>query len=336
MMASAIRIERPRAEELRQRLRAAGALRTDLSIDVVEGIVYLPVHGPGPTGHPTVEHLFRPRRGPAPREYRDRVDVPPELKPRLPRSFDVIGDLVLIRIPAELAPHARAIGEALLAFVPGARRVGRDRGVVGPARIRSIEPIAGTGPFRTVHHENGIALTVDLDRAYFSPRLAREHARVAAAVGAGERILDLCCGIGPFALTALARAPSCEITAVDLNPAAIELLRESAMGSVGRLTMLVEEAGAFLDRSGSFDRIILNLPHGGARLLPLLAPHLAPGGTLHYYEVVHRADRARRGAEISRAGGPVPPWSIDEMHVVHEYSPGEDLLGYTIKRASGP
>ena len=183
---------------------------------------------PAPDDGTLVEREFPSLEGP-PSSYRTALQhLPRNAVDRLPRAFDVIGKVVLIRLPAELDPWKAEIGAALLDFVPGARYVGWDRGVHGSERRRSVERIAGAGDLRTHVRENGIELEVDLGRAYFSPRLAREHALVAAEVGAGERVLDLCCGVGPFALTIARDGRAREVVAVYVNPDAIDLLRTNA------------------------------------------------------------------------------------------------------------
>ncbi|MFG1529981.1 MAG: hypothetical protein AAFA34_01725, partial [Thermoplasmata archaeon] len=156
------------------------------------------VEVPGDWG-PIETDEFIPVAQPPVREYGDLLADGTGRSPAVPRSFDVIGDIVVVRIPDGSPVEPRRIGEALRAFVPGTRLVGADRGVQGPYRIRLLDRLAGTGSWATVHVEHGLRLHVDLERAYFSPRLAHEHHRVASEVRSGETVFDLCCGVGPFA-----------------------------------------------------------------------------------------------------------------------------------------
>jgi tRNA (guanine37-N1)-methyltransferase len=268
--------------------------------------------------------------------YRELLaDLPEEKRAQLPRSFDVVGDVVLLRLPPELEAESARIGEALLRFVPGARIVGADEGVHGPDRRRSLRRLAGSGDWSTVHRENGLRLDVDLEAAYFSPRLAREHRLVADAVRPGDRVLDLCCGIGPFSLLIAEGGRARSVTAVDRNPAAIELLRRNLarLRSPCPLTPVVSEASEFLDRPGQFDRAVLNHPTGGAPLLPALGARVAPGGILHYYELIERTDTEARAKAVAVALG--DGWSPRELRPVHPYSARLDLVGLTLSRGPG-
>ncbi len=338
MKALALRVPRAEAELSRRGLREEGLLRTDLGVERDDAWVFLPLAGP-PTGplarFPVVEHEFpEPGAGVA-RNYRELLEVSAEIERKLPRSFDVVGDIVLVRLPEELSAWGPAIGRALLKFVPAARLVAEDRGVRGADRIRHLVRLAGDGPYRTRHVENGIPFTVDLESAYFSPRLAREHAEVAGSVAPGERVLDLCCGIGPFARTIARRVPTARITAVDANPRAIELLAGDLVGSSesDAIVPIRADAGDFLAGGGTFDRAILNLPHEGSRFLAALGPHLRPGGRVHYYEIVERSNVEARRAELPSQLGPPGRWGVSGEHVVHEYSPRSDLRGYLLARA---
>jgi tRNA (guanine37-N1)-methyltransferase len=326
------------AERARKELRARGLLTLGVPWLREAGRIVIPLDAaPAPPLEygELVEREFAPREAPPAQSYRDLLELPAELAELLPRSFDVVGDVVLVRLPPELGAHSEAIGRALLAFVPGARIVAADHGVHGVERRRLLTPLAGAGGLRTVHRENGIGIEVDVEAAYFSPRLGREHALVADAVRPGERVLDLCCGVGPFALTIACRGAAASVTAVDINPAAIELLQANVarLKPAIPLHASVEDAARFLERNSEFDRAILNLPHDGLRFLPELGRHLSPAGRLHLYGISERTAPKELVASFLAALG--PGWSVEESHVVHPYSPGADLVGLTICRGRG-
>jgi tRNA (guanine37-N1)-methyltransferase len=324
------------AESVRRALRARGLLQKGMRVARSEQEVLFPVRSPPqpPVENARLEERELPIRAALPRSYRELLHLRPDLQASLPRAFDVIGDVVLVKLPAELEPHAGDIGAALLRFVPGARRVGWDRGVHGEARLRQLVPISGTGPWRTVHRENGISFVVDPEVAYFSPRLAGEHARIASAARSGEVVWDLCCGVGPFALTIARRRVARHIVAIDSNPAAIALLQENAhrLGVSSQVEPRNESVERFVPSAGAADRVILNLPHEGIKYLPSVSAAVAPGGTLHYYEVTQRADHPMRESVLVNQLPAGAHWTCVESRRVHPYSPGADLVAYTLHR----
>jgi tRNA (guanine37-N1)-methyltransferase len=340
MKGRALIVPRSRGEAIRRALLTDGLLRTDLEILREGERLALPLvdQRPIPEGMGEVgEREFEPVRSPGPTDYRDLLDLPADEMEGLPRSFDVVGDVVLVRIPGGAASRAGEIGRALLAFVPGARLVGVDRGVHGPERRRSLERIAGTGGWRTRHRENDIEIEVDLERAFFSPRLAREHARVADAIGRGDRVYDLCCGVGPFALTIARDGRAREITAVDSNPEALALLRASlGRQSFGVPVSLFEgPVEAFARTAEPVERVILNLPLEGIKYLPSVARTVAPRGRLYYYEVTPRTELERRGDAVVRTLVRPETWTVVDQHVVHPYSPSADLVSFVLERSAG-
>jgi tRNA (guanine37-N1)-methyltransferase len=337
MIARALVVPRARGEEVRRSLLELGALRTDLAIVRDAGTLAFPLQ-PGaavPPGWGKVEErTFSPHPSRGPADYRALLAWPAELSASLPRSFDVIGEIVLVRIPPALEARREEIGEALLGFVPGARIVGWDRGVHGPERRRTIERLAGSGGWTTRHRENRLELDVDVERAYFSPRLSREHALVAEAVRSGERVYDLACGVGPFALTIARGGRAREIVAVDANPAAIELLRATAARYpfASRIRAVDARLEAFVGSAEPFERAVFNLPREGIKYAPLVARAVAPGGRLHYYEVVPRAGASGRAELIASTLPPSSAWRPVETHAVHPYSPSADLVAFLFER----
>lgn len=294
-----------------------------------------------------VEAEFEPRVW-RPDSYRDLVNVPLELRALLPGGFDVIGDMVVVRLPAGLQPYQSEVGEALRRFVPGCRVVALDHGVHGESRLRTLEVIAGKGPLTALHTENGISFRVDLSTAYFSPRLSGEHLKVASLSHDGERLLDLFCGIGPFSMAFLVRNPQARAVAVDSNPDAVALLRENAvrLGILGRLECRAEDASNFLRSEEHFDRVVMNLPHEGYKYLGLVGRHVKSPGWLHFYGIVPREKGRRassdgripflqKGREIlstlSTDGAP-GKWSLKEAREVHPYSPTAILVSFTVEK----
>ena len=339
MMARGLLVPRARGEEVRKDLADSGLLRADLAILREGDSLVLPItetsEGVPPSWGEVVERDFSEYLHKGPAHYRDLLPWTGSEKEALPRSFDIVGDIVLIRLPPELVPRRDAIGDALLRFVPGARLVGVDHGVHGPERRRKVERIAGSGGWRTRHKENGVELEVDLERAYFSPRLAREHARVAEEVRPGDRVYDLCCGVGPFSATIAHLGRAERVTAVDSNLDAIALLRETlARHSFGgRVEPVESRLEEFLPRAAPVERVVLNLPHEGIKYLPSVARTVTPRGRLYYYEVTPRTELEGREVALVSSLASVGKFALVDQRVVHPYSPGSDLVAFELERA---
>jgi tRNA (guanine37-N1)-methyltransferase len=339
MIARGLLVPRSRGEEVRRDLIGNGLLRPDLEIRREGEFLVLPL-SEGPEVVPAswgqvVEREFRPSSHKGPTRYRDLLPWAEEEKEQLPRAFDIVGDIVLIRLPSELEPRKEAVGEALLKFVPGARLVGLDHGVHGPDRRRSVERIAGVGGWRTRHTENGVEFDVDVERAYFSPRLAREHARVAEEVRAGEGVYDLCCGVGPFSVTIAHLGRASRVTAVDANPDAIRLLKSTLSRHPfgDRVRPVEARLEEFLPTAAPVERVILNLPHEGIKYLTSVARTVARGGHFYYYEVVPRAELAGRGVALVSSLASIGKFAPVADRVVHPYSPAADLVAYVFERS---
>ena len=339
MIARGLCVSRERGEEIRRDLVKAGLLRTDLAILQEAEFLVLPVldrpEGVPPAWGQIVEREFAEHRRKGPAEYRELLSLPETERELLPRSFDIVGDIVLIRLPPALDHRKESIGNALLEFVPGARLVGIDHGVHGPERRRSVERVAGSGSWRTRHKENGVELAVDVEKAYFSPRLAREHARVAEEVGPGERVYDLCCGVGPFSVTIAHAGRAGPVIAVDSNPEAIALLREtlSRYSLEDRVASISAPLEQFLPTAPPVELVVLNLPHEGIKYLPSVARTVAPGGRLYYYEVTPRTELVGREVTLVDSLATVGRFSMVHERVVHPYSPSSDLVAYGLKRS---
>ena len=299
MRSACVEVPVERGEEVRRRLLEMDALRRDLRIERSGDRLYLPVTIPVDIGLPVLEREF-PAGFTLVRSYRDLVHIPPRLAPLLPKAFDEIGDIVVLRLPEELVGFEREIGEAILRWSPKEKT-------------------------RTEHVEFGLRYLVDVERAYFSPRLGSERSRVADQVNAGEVIVDLFAGVGPYAvLIARTREPKV-VHAIDANPAAVELLRENVRKNRADGVIVHEGSGQeILPHLAPVDRVIMDLPRTAREFLPAVVPHVRDGGIVHLYTIADRdlMEEAKADAvELARRGGRGA--EVLASRVVRGYSPGK-------------
>lgn len=252
--------------------------------------------------------------------WHDRLDLPEEVLAQVPRGYDVVGSVVIVRLPEEIREHEAEIGRALVEGVPPADTAAVDEGVEGQIRTRSVRVIAGEQTLVTEHKENGCRLVVDLERTYFSPRLAHERARVAEQVADGERVLDMYCGVAPYAVLLAKRAADARILGLDVNPRAVELARENADRNkvADRIDLAVADASRLVPAlEATFDRIVMNLPHTAVDHLDAALPAVDPDGRLHVGAMLPKDTADEAAATIADAHG----MELVELVDVRPYNP---------------
>lgn len=197
--------------------------------------------------------------------------------------------------------------------------------VEGPWRTRRFEVLAGEPTTKTRYVEHGLRFEIDLSEAYFSARLSRERQRLLSFMGAGERVLDLFAGVGPCALTLAGKAAF--VAASDLNPAAIRLMaRNIALNRIKNVLPILSDASHLPGLlPWQFDRVVMNLPLGAVRFLPVATALCRPGGTIHCYALQER--EGEFFDEIMRY-----PVSRVRERYVRSYSPGRWHGVYDITR----
>ena len=208
----------------------------------------------------------------------------------LKKSFDIIGDVVIVEIPEDLEAHKKEIGQATLQFTKRKTVYMKKSAVKGVTRVRELELIAGEDNPITIHKEHGTRLKLDVKNVYFSPRLATERKRVQEATQDGEEILDMFAGIGPFPIV-IAHEKNVNITAVDINEYAIKYLNENIklnkLAPNAHITAIcgdTNEVALNELKDKKFDRLIMNLPGLAPEFLDLAVSLCKDGGVIHYYE----------------------------------------------------
>lgn len=272
-------------ERIRRILIEMGALDRGKRIRSDDSHVYIPVlHSINPEaleGLEGVEIVHMEFE-----EDRRRITVE-EILGRRP-SFETIGDIAVVE-----DEEPERVAEAIMAVHRGIRTVlAPVSDIEGEFRIRRYRHVAGERRTLTIHREHGIRYRVDLERAYFSPRLSTERLRVAGQVHPGDTVVDMFAGVGPFSL--LMARQGARVIAIDKNPHAIKLLRENAL--MNRLDVEIREGDAAAlteDLADRADHVVMNLPHSASLFLKEAIRTAKNGGVVHYYTFAPEDDLYR-------------------------------------------
>lgn len=251
----------------------------------------------------------------------------------IPVSYDIVGDIAIIEIPEGLMHAQNLIAKAVFDVHPQIRVVAKKVGAVGGEfRVREAQVIAGETRTTTIHKEYGCRFKVDINKVYFSPRLATEHKRVASQVRPGETIVDMFAGIGPFSILIAKSMPIEKIYAIDKNPVAVEFLKENIkLNKVeGRVIPFLGDTKKIIETKlkNQADRVIMNLPHTAFEFLDSAISALKPaGGVIHYYEIgsEEQHDIFERAIERITSSAKKAGREIEILHkrIVRPYAPYE-------------
>ena len=329
MRVPCVRVPVESGEETRRRLADAGLLDGDREIAVEAGDIYIPVTDADAVaaGYDVVEREAAERTGQV---------TPDEILGYEP-SYERLGDVVIV--DEDDPDAARRVAEAIVeSDIPCETVVNRASKVHGEYRLRDWEVLAGNGT-ETVHREYGFEFLLDIAEVYFSPRLATERHRVVEQVAGGERAFDMFAGVGPFAVPMAARGA--EVVACDVNPRAVEYLRENARrnGVSERLTAIEgdvrEAAGAYEDWA---DRVVMNLPHSADEFLDVAVRVAGESCVVHLYDIQHEDDPFGPGeAAVRAAAGAEYEVAVETERVVRSYAPHEVnvCLDVRLERSDG-
>jgi tRNA (guanine37-N1)-methyltransferase len=260
-------------------------------------------------------------------DYRAACQIPEALKEQLPTSFDIIGDVAILKLEGALLPFAKEIGEGMMHVRPGLRCVALDRGVKGEFRVRDLELVAGSGPLETVHQEFGLRFKIDPSKTYFNPRLANERHRIASLVKEGEVVIDMFAGVAPFAIMIARHASPAVVYAIDINPEAETLMNENiVLNRAERVVPLLGDSRDLIFDLPPADRLVMNLPHTAIEFFADALTRLNIGGTMHLYHIADRETIAQDADSlVTQALGMGVRLDVTRLHELKTYSPSASV-----------
>ena len=94
----------------------------------------------------------------------------------LRNSYDLIGDIAIVEIPKELEKKEKLVANAVMELNKSVKVVCKKVGITsGTERIRPVKVLFGENRTKTLYKENGYSFILDINKAYFTPRLSNER-----------------------------------------------------------------------------------------------------------------------------------------------------------------
>jgi len=319
MKQQCIQVDKKKGEQVRKVLMEKGALDTSVRIVSDESYIYIPLISAVDLMDLSfediqfTEHDFKVHEKPATLE---------SILGHIPR-YEVIGNIALLEFDEgdlettaaallKVHPHLRTV---LSALSP----------VEGEFRTRRFTFVKGENTTQTVHREYGCKYAIDMEKAYFTPRLATERSRVLEQVKDGEVIVDMFAGVGPFSILIAKNRPSCRVVAIDKNPEAVKFLRHNIeLNAVNNVEAVEGDAKEEAQRHiGIADHILMNLPHTAQEFLDAAMIIAKPETVIHYYDITPESDLYSSSLSHIEAAASKAGFATELLatRIVRSYSP---------------
>lgn len=247
-------------------------------------------------------------------------------------SFDIVGDLAIIKMPRNSTISCKEIASLVMARHRNIKSVFvQTSEVKSDYRLRGLAHVAGENRTSTVHKESGCTFKVDLARCYFSPRLFSERMRIAKLVMPRETIVNMFAGVGCFSIIIAKHVNVVKAYSIDINPVAVEFLAENV-----RLNGVYEKVIPILGDSKDIisdrlhqcaDRVLMPLPEKSLEYLPIAVTALKKGGGwihVHTFEHMIKAENISKKFEqklSERLSGLNIDFEVRNIRVVRSTGP---------------
>ncbi len=211
-------------------------------------------------------------------------------------SFDVIGDIAIVKLTDSSKTQAKNAAEAIMKCNKGVKTVlAQTSKISGEYRLRNLTFIGGVDKTHTIHREHGCFFAVDLEKCYFSPRLSGERLRVAQLVKSKETVINMFSGVGCFSIIIAKKIPTARIFSIDINPDAVEFMQKNIRINrvFGKVVPILGDSKIIVEGSlqHSADRVLMPLPEKALEYLPSAVSALkTSGGWIHCHSFEHAAN----------------------------------------------
>jgi tRNA (guanine37-N1)-methyltransferase len=218
----------------------------------------------------------------------------------LTKRLDIVGDIAILKAPEAVSESRFQLARELLKETPRIKVVYKQSSPVsGDYRLRELEWLAGERRSITTYKEHGCLVEVDVQKDYFSPRLARERTIIATqvknrelATGTGEFVVNMFAGVGTFSLRIARETSLSKIFSIDVNPDAFNRMFRNVLTNkvLNRIICVYGDATNLVENPlrRRADRILMPLPEKAIQYLePALHALKNEGGIINLENFVY-------------------------------------------------
>jgi tRNA (guanine37-N1)-methyltransferase len=245
-------------------------------------------------------------------------------------SFDIIGDIVIIKIPDELGRKKETIAKTLINKIKPVNTVFQQISAVeGEYRTRKLCFLAGINKTNTEYREHGCLFKVDVLNTYFSPRLSTERLRISQIINQKEKIINMFAGVGTYSIILAKKNPDCIVYSIDSNPAAHNLsvinsklnnVQDRVFPILGNARIIIEK-----DLKGKATRVLMPLPEQASQFIDSAIMALENNkGIIHYFAHIkanNKCDALEKGKVNCHDNFKFYQYKIISGRVVREVGP---------------
>lgn len=227
----------------------------------------------------------------------------------LPRSYHIVGKILLLKLKPELQKRRKLVGTAIMEILPYIQTVCLQKQISDIERKPEVEVIAGEKSFLTLHRENGCLFEIDVSKTMFSKGNKAEKMRLASLIRPGETVIDMFAGIGYWAIPVAKLTGARKVFAIDINPEAAKSLEKNVfLNKVQeKVDILKGDCRNFSDKlENAADRIIMGYLFETEKFLPAVLKMAKDGCIIHFHSNANMEkteDLKRNVAEIAENGG---------------------------------
>jgi tRNA wybutosine-synthesizing protein 2 len=228
----------------------------------------------------------------------------------LPRGYQIVGKILLIKLRPELLKYKKIIGSSILDIFPYIHTVCLLKEIKKITRKPDVEIIAGCKMHRppstqTLHKEHGCQFLLDVSEIMWSKGNKEERIRLTKLVKPKEVVVDMFSGIGYFVIFIAKYCNPKKIYAIDINPKAIEYLRKNVwLNNVeDKIEILQGDCRKFANLlENTADRIIMGYLFDTEKFLPYALKISKKNAVIHFHRIIKQEEIEKTKEKIVDIG----------------------------------